>query len=116
VAAPTVLAVPPERGAVTARGSDFADLLRRVKTAGLLQRRPGYYLTKIAVTGVLFAAGWAGFVLVGDSWWQIAVAAFLAVVFGQIGSSATMPGTARSSGRSGPTTLSGWCTATWPSG
>jgi fatty acid desaturase len=85
VAAPTVLAVPPERGAVTARGSDFADLLRRVKTAGLLQRRPGCYLTKIAVTGVLFAAGWAGFVLVGDSWWQIAVAAFLAVVFGQIG-------------------------------
>ena len=89
MAAPTVLAVPSERdtaaGAVMGRGSDFADLLRRVKACGLLRRRPGYYLTKIAVTGVLFVAGWAGFVVLGDSWWQIAVAAFLAVVFGQIG-------------------------------
>jgi len=89
VAAPTVLAIPPERGnaagAVTAPGSDYADLMRRVKAAGLLARRPGYYPTKIAVTGALFAAGWAGFMLLGDSWWQLAVAAFLAVVFGQIG-------------------------------
>ena len=80
--------VPPERGttdAVTARGSDYADLLRQIKSAGLLKRRRGYYVTKIAVTGVLFAAGWAGFVMLGDSWWQIAVAAFLAVVFAQIG-------------------------------
>ncbi len=72
-------------GGVTARGSDFADLMRRVKAAGLLQRRPGYYAAKIAVTGGLLAAGWTGFVLIGDSWWQLAVAAFLAVVFTQIG-------------------------------
>jgi fatty acid desaturase len=70
---------------VPARGSDFADLLRRVKAAGLLERRLGYYLTKIAVTGGLLAAGWVAFVLLGDSWWQLAVAAFLAVVFTQIG-------------------------------
>ncbi|HEY3010514.1 MAG TPA: acyl-CoA desaturase [Micromonosporaceae bacterium] len=59
--------------------------MRRVKAAGLLERRRGYYLTKIAVTGGLFAAGWAGFVLLGESWWQLAVAAFLAVVFTQLG-------------------------------
>jgi len=59
--------------------------MRRVKQAGLLRRRPGYYLTKMAVTGALFAAGWAAFVLLGDSWWQLTVAAFLAVVFTQIG-------------------------------
>jgi fatty acid desaturase len=59
--------------------------MRRVKTAGLLERRLGYYLTKIAVTGGLFAAGWTGFVVLGDSWWQLAVAAFLAVVFTQLG-------------------------------
>jgi fatty acid desaturase len=70
---------------VAARGSDYAVLLRRVKAAGLLERRPGYYVTRIAVTGVLFAAGWAAFVTLGDSWWQIAIAAFLAVVFTQIG-------------------------------
>ncbi len=30
------------------------------------------------------AAGWAAFVLVGDSWWQLGVAAFLAVMFTQV--------------------------------
>ena len=45
----------------------------------------GYYVGKIAVTVGLLAAGWAAFVLLGNSWWQLAVAAFLAVVFTQIG-------------------------------
>jgi fatty acid desaturase len=67
------------------RGSDYADLLRQVRNAGLLGRRRGYYLATIAVTGALLAAGWVGFVVLGDSWWQLAVAAFLAVMFAQIG-------------------------------
>jgi fatty acid desaturase len=67
------------------RGSEYAELSRQVKQAGLLQRRPGYYAWKIAVNTALLAAGWAAFVLVGDSWWQLAVAAFLAVVFTQAG-------------------------------
>jgi fatty acid desaturase len=66
-------------------GSDYADLMRRVKQAGLLKRRHGYYATKIAVTSVMLAAGWTVFVLLGDSWWQLVVAGFLAVVFTQIG-------------------------------
>jgi len=37
------------------------------------------------VTGAPLAAGWAGFVPIGDSWWQLAVATFLAVVFTQVG-------------------------------
>jgi fatty acid desaturase len=72
-------------GRASERGSDFADLLRQVKAAGLLQRRRGYYVTKIAVTGGLFVAGWAGFAVLGDSWWQLVVAVGLAVVFAQIG-------------------------------
>jgi fatty acid desaturase len=67
------------------RGSDYADLLRQVRRAGLLDRRPGYYIAKIAVTAGLLAAGWAVFVAVGDSWWQVAVATFLAFTFTQIG-------------------------------
>src|SRR5213079_2395111 len=67
------------------RGSEYAQLSRQIKEAGLLQRRPGYYARKIAVTAGLLAAGWAVFVVAGDSWWQLAVAAFLAVVFTQIG-------------------------------
>jgi fatty acid desaturase len=66
------------------RGSDYAQLSRQVKQAGLLERRPGRYTWRIAVTVTLLAAGWAAFVLVGDSWWQLAVAAFLAVMFTQV--------------------------------
>src|SRR5256714_14374268 len=72
-------------GGATGRGSDFADLMRQVKAAGLMQRRPGYYAAKIAVTGGLLAAAWAGVVLIGDSWWQLAMAVLLAFVFTQVG-------------------------------
>lgn len=67
------------------RGSDYSHLLRQVQRAGLLDRRPGYYLIKIAFTIALLIAGWAAFVVVGNSWWQLAVAAFLAFVFTQVG-------------------------------
>jgi fatty acid desaturase len=70
---------------VPRRGSQYAVLLRQVKQAGLLDRRTGYYRWRIAVTTALLAGGWLAFVLVGDSWWQLAVAAFLAIVFTQIG-------------------------------
>ena len=65
-------------------GSDFARLSHRVSAAGLMQRRPGYYTARIAVVTGLFAAGWVAFAFLGNSWWQLAVAAFLAVMFGQI--------------------------------
>jgi fatty acid desaturase len=67
------------------RGSEYAELSRQIKEAGLLERRSGYYAWKIAATAVLLAGGWTVFVVVGNSWWQLAVAAFLAVVFTQIG-------------------------------
>jgi fatty acid desaturase len=66
-------------------GSDFAALMRRIKAAGLLERRTGYYWAKMAVTGALLLTAWAAFIAVGDSWWQLAVAGFLAVVFTQMG-------------------------------
>ena len=67
------------------RGSEYAELSRLVREAGLLERRPGYYVRTIAVTIGLLAAGWTTFAVLGNSWWQLAVAAFLAVVFTQIG-------------------------------
>jgi fatty acid desaturase len=79
----------PPTGAAAAslppRGSQYAVLLRQVKQAGLLDRRTRYYVWRIAVTTAALAGGWLAFVLVGDSWWQLAVAAFLAVVFAQVG-------------------------------
>ena len=56
-----------------------------MKQAGLLERRHWRYVCRITATIALLAAGWAVFVLVGDSWWQLAVAVFLAVMFTQAG-------------------------------
>jgi fatty acid desaturase len=67
------------------RGSEYAELSRQVRRAGLLDRRPWYYAWKITVTVALLAAGWAAFALIGDSWWQLAVAVFLAALFTQVG-------------------------------
>src|SRR5258707_56368 len=84
-AASIVQSGPHDVAPPAASGSDFSDLLREVKAAGLLRRRPGYYLAKIAVTGGLFVAAWAVFAVLGDSWWQLTVAALLAVMFTQVG-------------------------------
>ncbi len=65
--------------------SDYARLSRAVRQAGLMDRRPGESAGRIAITLVLLAAGWVAVVLVGDSWWQLAVAVFLAVMFTQVG-------------------------------
>lgn len=70
---------PPRR-----RGSDFADLSQRIKRAGLLRRRPGHYATRIILTTALLVGTYAGVLLLGASWWQLGLAAVLAVLFTQI--------------------------------
>src|SRR5512133_1508053 len=85
VAAPRPHPQPPVVLSEPAGGSPYALLLRQVKAAGLLERRTGYYVRRITVTAALLAAGWTAFVLIGDSWWQLAVAVFLAFVFTQFG-------------------------------
>lgn len=65
--------------------SEYAQLCRLIREAGLLDRRPGYYTWKIAVTLACLAAGWTAFGWLGNSWWQLLVAVFLAGVFTQIG-------------------------------
>jgi fatty acid desaturase len=67
------------------RGSAYAELSRRIKQAGLLDRRRGYYAGQIAAATVLCALGAAVFLLLGDSWWQLAVAVFFAVMSTQLG-------------------------------
>jgi fatty acid desaturase len=73
-----------ESAADAARGSDYAVLCRKIKDAGLLKRRPGYYTAKITANTVLLLAGFVAFALLGRSWYQLLVAAFLAFVFTQI--------------------------------
>ena len=62
---------------------DFLHIRKRVAAEGLLRRRYGYYaLTALGIT--LALAGLAtAFVLIGDSWWQLLVAAGLGVVLTQ---------------------------------
>jgi fatty acid desaturase len=79
----TLVDLPP--GSRRRRGSDYAELLTRVRLAGLLDLRPAYYAVKIAVNTLLVVAGWTAFVLLGDSWWQLVTAAYLALVFTQTG-------------------------------
>ncbi|AZI59101.1 acyl-CoA desaturase [Nakamurella antarctica] len=60
--------------------TEFSSLLKVVIEAGLLHRRYTYYAAKIALTlGVLGGLG-VIFGLLGDSWYQLLVAAALAIV------------------------------------
>jgi fatty acid desaturase len=69
----------------TDRGGGYPELSGAVRAAGLLDRRRVYYGARIGVTLGLFAGVWAWFALLGPSWWQLVVAALLAVLSAQIG-------------------------------
>jgi fatty acid desaturase len=64
---------------------DFRALAVRIRDAGLLDRRTGYYSVKIVLTIAAFAAGWVAFLVVGNSWATLGAAAFLGVMFTQLG-------------------------------
>jgi fatty acid desaturase len=66
------------------RWSEYTLLSRQLKQAGLLDRRRGYYAARIGLNLALLAVGLAAFVLLGDSWWQLLTAAYLAVVATQL--------------------------------
>ncbi|MFC3499855.1 fatty acid desaturase family protein [Micromonospora krabiensis] len=67
------------------RGSDYADLSRQVRAAGLLGRRRGHYAVRIGLVTGTFGGLWILFARLGESWWQLGVAVGLAVVFAQAG-------------------------------
>jgi hypothetical protein len=63
----------------------FHALARQVRAIGLLDRRPDYYRVKITLTIFAFFAGWALFVIVGNSWAALAVAPVVGMTFTQLG-------------------------------
>jgi fatty acid desaturase len=76
---PPATTAPPAR-----RWSEYTRLSRQLKQAGLLDRRRGSYAATIGLNLALLAAGGAAFLLLGESWWQLLTAAYLAVVATQL--------------------------------
>jgi len=60
--------------------TDFSQLVDTIQVSGLLERRYGYYFTKIAGVLAAFAAIWVAFAFIGNSWAQLGVAAALGLV------------------------------------
>jgi fatty acid desaturase len=76
--------LPVGRPSPMGRWSEYTVLSRQLKQAGLLERRRGWYGVRIGGNLVLLAAGGVAFVLLGESWWQLLTAVYLAVVATQL--------------------------------
>ena len=67
------------------KASDYGTLLAEVRRARLLDRSALSYLPRIIVLAALVGAGVTALVLLGESWWQLIVAAYFGIVFTQVG-------------------------------
>lgn len=65
--------------------STYTELARNVRASGLLKRRYGFYWSLIVGLVAAFAGVWVAFAIVGNSWFQLVVAAAFAVVLAQFG-------------------------------
>jgi fatty acid desaturase len=74
-------ALPPQQRAVHL----YTDLARTVRESGLMRRRHGYYWSRIALAVTSFAAVWAAIIALGNSWFQLILAAVLGLVVTQFG-------------------------------
>lgn len=64
--------------------STYSALMRTVRDAGLLRRRRGFYYAVFAALVVALGGAITGFVLLGDSWYQLLIAAALGIILTQI--------------------------------
>jgi fatty acid desaturase len=69
----------------TRPASDYSILMARVRQARLLERNGWAAVPRFAILGAMMAAGLWGAVYLRHSWWELAVAAYLGVVLGQLG-------------------------------
>lgn len=65
--------------------STYNALLAQVREAGLLQRRPGFYITVCVVLTLCLGAAVTGSLLLGPSWFQLLIAAGMGVILTQYG-------------------------------
>jgi fatty acid desaturase len=78
-------APPPVQGSASHfRNNQYAQLKRLIKQNGLLDRQPAYYTGKTVFTLGLLAGSLALLFVLGDTWFQLLNAVYLAFVFVQI--------------------------------
>jgi fatty acid desaturase len=70
----------PTLAPVATRGSDFAPLLREIKSAGLLERRTAAYGMAIGINVLLTGMTWAGIAVLGATWWVLLLAVPLGIL------------------------------------
>src|SRR5664279_4554806 len=63
----------------------YADLARLVREEGLLRRRYAYYWSRLALMFASFVGIWVAFLLLGNSWFQLVLAAGLGLLCTQVG-------------------------------
>ena len=63
--------------------SDFAALLATVRDAGLLRRHRRFYVINFLVVSIVMAGAWVGFAALRGSWYELAIAAVMGVLFTQ---------------------------------
>lgn len=62
----------------------YAQLSGQVRQAGLLRRRHAHYAVRVSLTVGCYLLGWVLFWWIGDTWWQLAIAALMGVLFTQV--------------------------------
>jgi fatty acid desaturase len=77
----TIVPAPPtsRRGVRRDQQTLYAALSAEIQALGLLRRRCGYYAARIAGLIALVAGVFTAHVLLGDTWWQLLVAALLGI-------------------------------------
>lgn len=81
--APAAAAPPSVRSRVNAANRDYFELSQRAKDAGLMGRRVGAYMTRAVLLAAALGGTTALMFTVGDSWWQLAIAALFGILFTQ---------------------------------
>ncbi|MGO4785547.1 fatty acid desaturase family protein [Cryobacterium sp. W22_MBD10_FK3] len=83
-AAPTVRIVRTRKGGDSKNPTtEYSSLLHTVRNLGLLQRATGFYWGMFAALVLITAGLGVGFVLLGDSWYQLIIAGVLGIILTQ---------------------------------
>ena len=63
--------------------SAYSSVLQTVRNLGLLKRKTGYYWIMFSVLAIAMAGIWTGFILLGESWFQLLMAGAMGIVLTQ---------------------------------